>query len=235
MNDMKCFGYYIVKPLVKPEWCTLKTSHILSVSEDGLSEKFPDLEKCFWINYPKSNRAQYQKYLQLNDTDFSEFCRLVADLFENKRLTTDVRFCCFEDAVKICRYLINMDGYKIIGVFTDSTIFDEFEKEGTFDVVRSGNECTVQKYKIGCDILGCESLGKGYFSFCSYIADSLNEVIENRSDNKYTIDCQTGLIQNTYEETKSFSNLIQGQGEFVIWTPFEVCEYPYQVVERDTT
>ena len=222
---MKCFGYYIIKPLVKPEWCTLKTSHILSVSEDGLSEKFPDLEKCFWINYPESNRVQYQKYLQLNDTDFSEFCRLVSDLFANKRLTTDMRFCCFEDVIKIFKYTINVDEYKIIGIFTDSTFFDEFEEEGTFDIIMSGKDCAIQKNKIGCDILGCENSGNGYFSFGSYIADSLNEVIENHSDNKYIIDCQTGLIQNTYEETKLFSQLIQGQGEFVIWTPFEVHEY----------
>ena len=81
---MKCFGYYIVKSLIRPEWCTLKTSHILSVSEDGLSEKFPDLTKCFWINYPKSDRRQYQNYLQLDNNEFADFCDLVADLFENK-------------------------------------------------------------------------------------------------------------------------------------------------------
>lgn len=224
---MKCFGFYIVKPLVKPEWCTLNTSHILSVSEDGLSEKFPDLKKCFWINYPKSSRIQYQKYLKLSDNDFSELCSLVADLFDNKRLTTDVRFCCIEDVMKICQYLKNVQGYRIIGIFTDSKIFEEFENEGTFDVVMAGKECTLQKRKIGCDILGCESMGKGYFSFDSYITNSLNEVIENLSDYRYKTDHQTGLIQNTYEETEFFCNFIQGQGEFVIWTPFEVYEYFY--------
>ncbi|MBR1421976.1 MAG: hypothetical protein IJ571_00845 [Ruminococcus sp.] len=227
MNDMKCFGFYIIKPLVKPEWITLNTSHILSVSEDGLSEKFPNLEKCFWINYPKSNRVQYQNYLQLDDKDFSDFCKLVADLFDRKRLTTDVRFCCIEDVIKICQYLRNVNGYRIIGIFTDSVIFKEFENEGTFDVVMAGKECTLKKRKIGCDILGCESLGNGYYSFDSYIANSLNEVIEKQSNYRYTVDIKTGLIENTYEETIFFSNLIQGQGEFVIWTPFEVYEYFY--------
>lgn len=231
MNDMKCFGYYIVKSLLKPEWCTLKTSHILSVSEDGLSEKFPDLEKCFWINYPESNRVEYQKYLQLNDAEFSEFCNLVAELFGNERLTTDIRFCCFEDVIKIYKYLKNVEGYRIIGVFTDSEIFNEFEIEGTFDVVKSGNDCAMPKKKIGCDILGCEYWGKGYCSFDCYIADSLNEIIESQSDITLIVDNHTGLIQNTYEETKLFCSLIQGQGEYVIWTPFEIYEYPYIILE----
>lgn len=147
MNDMKCFGYYIVKPLLKPKWCTLKTSHILSVSENGLSEKFPDLEKCFWTNYPESNRTEYQRYLQLSDNDFWDFCRLVADLFDKNWLTTDVRFYCIDDVMKIYQYLRNVGGYRIIGIFTDYEIFDEFDNEGTFDVVKAGIECSNPRKK----------------------------------------------------------------------------------------
>ncbi|MDE6729632.1 MAG: hypothetical protein K2J71_02510 [Oscillospiraceae bacterium] len=224
MNDKKCFGYYIVKPLIKPEWCTLKTSHILSVSENGLSEKFPDLEKCFWINYPKSNRTEYQRYLQLSDYDFQDFCKLVADLFEHKRLTTDVRFYCMDDVIKISQYLRNADGYRIIGIFTDSEIFDEFDNKGTFDVVKAGIECSKPKKIIGCDILGCESSGEGYFSFDSYLINSLNEELEQLTDHSLIVDARTGLIQNSYEETKQYCDLIQGQGEPVIWTPYEIYE-----------
>ena len=36
---MKCFGYYIVKPMTKPKWCTLNTSKILTISESDLSYK----------------------------------------------------------------------------------------------------------------------------------------------------------------------------------------------------
>lgn len=227
MNDMKCFGYYIVKPLPKPQWCTLKTSHILSVSENGLSEKFPDLKKCFWINYPKSSRTEYQRYLQLSDHDFSDFCGLVADLFDNKRLTTDVRFCCMDDVMKIYPYLRNADGYRILGIFTDSETFDELDQEGAFDVVKAGIACGKPGKTIGCDILGCESLEKGSCSFDSYMINSLNEVLEQQTDNRFITDTQTGLIQNTYEETKQYCSLIQGQGEPVIWTPYEVYEFSY--------
>ena len=170
MNNMKCFGYYIVKPLLKPQWCNLKASYILSVSEDGLSEKFPDLEKCFWINYPISYRIEYQKYLNLNDNEFNDFCDLVANLFYNNLMTTDVRFCSFEDVKNIYKYLKNLDGYRIIGLFTDSMMFDEFKKQGTFETVMSGKEFNMSGKIIGYDILGCESMGKGYFSFDTYIA-----------------------------------------------------------------
>lgn len=81
--------------------------------------------------------------------------------------------------------------------------------------------------KIGYDILGCESLGKGYFSFDSYIINSLNEALEQQTDNSLIIDTQTGLIQNTYEEIKQYCSFIQGQGEPVIWTPYEVYEFLY--------
>lgn len=40
---MRAFGYYVVKPLPAPGWCRLDEESILSVSENGLSEKFPDL------------------------------------------------------------------------------------------------------------------------------------------------------------------------------------------------
>ena len=65
MSAMKCFGYYIVKPLEKPEWLNLEAIHILSVGS-GLSDTFPDLAKCFWTNYPESDRIQYKKKLPKN-------------------------------------------------------------------------------------------------------------------------------------------------------------------------
>ena len=136
-----------------------------------------------------------------------------------------MRFCCLEDVLKIRKYLRKVKGYRIVGIFTDTEIFDEFEREGTFDVVRFGKNNTVKRKSIGFDILGCECCGKGNFCFNSYLSDSLNEVIEKTADIKFTTDSQTGLIQNSYEETEYFCSLIQGMGEFVIWTPFEVYEY----------
>ena len=222
--DMKCFGYYIVKPLGRPDWCTLSSEALLSMSEDGLSEIFPALEKCFWVNYPESDRIKYREYLKLSDGEFASFRKEVADLFENKRLCTDGRFIDPEDALRLHRYLKNVSGYKIVGIFTDPQIFAEFEDEGTFDELPAGKDYTLPMRKIGCDILGCQSLGKGYHSFTSYIACSLNEEIEKKSDVSPVISEESGLLQNTYEQTSSFCDLIQGQGEPVIWTPFEVYE-----------
>lgn len=224
---MKCIGYYIVKPLLCPEWCTLQTSHILSVSENSLSEKFPDLKKCLWINYPESNKKQYQKYLMLSDEEFSDFSLLVADLFNNKLLSADVRFSTLEDTMRIYNFLKNVDGYRILGVYTDEDSFKEYENEGLFKIVMSGKENPVPGQKIGYEILGCENCGNGSFSFDSYIINSLYEVIEAQPNTKILIDNQTGLIQNTFEEVKAFCDMIQGQGEYVVWTPCQVREFYY--------
>lgn len=224
---MKCIGYYIVKPLLCLEWCTLQTSHILSVSENSLSEKFPDLKKCLWINYPESNKKQYQKYLMLSDEEFSDFSLLVADLFNNKLLSADVRFSTLEDTMRIYNFLKNVDGYRILGVYTDEDCFKEYENEGLFKIVLSGKENPVPGQKIGYEILGCENCGNGSFSLDSYIINSLYEVIEAQPNTKILIDNQTGLIQNTFEEVKAFCDMIQGQGEYVVWTPCQVREFYY--------
>ena len=206
----------------KPGWCTLKAESILSVSENGLSEKFPDLTKCFFVNCPRSNRAEYRRYLGLDDDVFSEFCRTVAHLFDDKKLATDSRFVCIEDILAVSRFLRNVEGIRVVGIYTDDDIFEEYRSEGTFDTVGAGMAHSLSSRKIGCDILGCESLDHGYSCFDTYIINSLNEKIGQRAELK--VDEHSGLLQNTYEETKHFCDMISGMGEPVIWTPFEVYE-----------
>lgn len=222
MAEMKCFGYYLAKPIPRPDWCTLGSSHILSVSEDDVGCKFPDLTKCFWINYPQSDRDRYAEYLGLDKNEFSELCDFVCKLFNQKRISTDVRFPFYEDALAMSRYLRNVSGFRVVGLFTDSKIFSEFEAEDTFGVIPAGDDHGGGKI-IGYDILGCESMSGGYYCFDSYIENSLHEVIGQNA--KLLVDGNTGLILNTYEETKGFCDIIQGMGEPVIWTPFELREY----------
>ena len=210
MTEMQCVGYYLVKPRVKPDWCTIKSKKILSVSENGLSDKFPDLTKCFWINYPRSHREEYAGYLGLNPREFSEFCQHVSDLFNGKRLTVDIRFSTLEDALMLSQYLRNVSGYRIVGVYTESSTFSEVKAEDDHQ----------GKY-IGCEILGSQMVEYGIDAFDSYLINSLNEVL----DTDLMIDAQTGLILNSYEETKQFCNKIQGMGEPVIWRPFVLMEF----------
>ena len=222
---IKCFGYYIVKALPSPEWCTLKADNILLAGDNGLSEKFPDLEKCFWANYPETYRVQYQKYLRLTDAEFAELRGLIAELFANDLISGGARFARFEDVKRIYKYLKNVNGYKIIGLFTDLKTYAVYEEDGFFKNIMTAKECTAQKDKIGCEILGGESLGSNSFFFDSYIINSLNKVLEARFGEKYMVDIQNGLVQNSFEETQSFCDLLQGQGEPVEWTAFEVYEF----------
>lgn len=78
---MRCFGYYVVRALPKPDWSRSKAERILSVSEDGLSEKIPDLTKCFYTNYPERDRELYRQYLMLTEKEFSLFRENVSTLF----------------------------------------------------------------------------------------------------------------------------------------------------------
>lgn len=224
MSAMKCFGYYIVKPLEKPKWLNLEAIHILSVGS-GLSDTFPDLAKCFWTNYPESDRIQYKKKLQLTDAEFTDFCNVVSDLFNSGRMAPDTRFAGIEDALKVYGYLKNVDGYRVVGLFTGEEIFDEYEKEGTFSEFKEGEESTLSCTFLGCDILGCESGGNGSFYLECYLINSLNEEIEKYPELRYKVDCETGLIADSFSEVGIFCDRIQGMGEPVVWAPFEVHEY----------
>ena len=224
MSAKKCFGYYIVKPLEKPEWLNLEAIHILSVGS-GLSDTFPDLTKCFWVNYPKSERIHYKERLQLTDDEFSDFCCLISELFNTGRMSPDVRFSRVEDALEVCEYLKNAEGYKIIGLFTSSEIFEEFKKEGFFTVFRAGEESSIPCTFLGCDILGSENVGNGSFCLDCYLVNSLNEEIAKHFEREYRVDHETGLMNNTFSEVTKFCEYIQGMGEPVMWTPFEVYEY----------
>ncbi len=224
MSSMKCFGYYIVRSVTKPEYLKLDVSCLLSVGSD-LSDTFPDLTKCFWINYPNSERIHYKERLQLTDDEFSDFCCLISELFNTGRMSPDVRFSRVEDALKVCEYLKNAEGYKILGLFTSSEIYEEFEKEGFFNVFRAGEESSIPCTFLGCDILGSENGGNGSFYFECYLVNSLNEEIAKHFDRQYMVDCETGLMINSFSEVIKFCECIQGMGEPVIWTPFEVYEY----------
>lgn len=217
MSEMKCFGYYLVEPLKKPDWCTLKADKILSVSENGLSCKHPVLSKCFWTNTPESGRKEYAQLLGLDREGFSLFSELINELFGNGRLTPYVRFSRFEDAVNVGCYLRNIPSLKLVGLFTDDENFANAEKTAAAVNKKSGGKL------IGCEILGSHMSEHGYFSFDSYIINSLNEVLEEKTDIR--IDRDTGLILDPYEEARRFSAIIQGMGEPVIWSPFEIYEY----------
>ena len=219
MTGMKCFGYYLVKPMPTPNWCTIKSKNILSISESDLSYKFPDLTKCFWANYPQSDRDEYAKYLGLSSLEFSDFCKNVSNLFNENRLAVDASFSSLADALMLSTYIRKAHGYRLVGLYTDNRLFSKYEDEGYFKFNKAGDNINGGK-RIGCEILG--SNGDG---FDSYIINSLNEILDKSVD--LIIDNQTGLILNTYEEARHFSDMIQGMGEPVIWRPFELYEYEF--------
>lgn len=221
---MKCFGYYIVKLVEKPDYVKLDVDNILSVGE-FVNDLFPDLTKCYWVNIPEKDKTEYKEYLKLTDDEFSEFCKYVSDLIDRGLMSPHVKFSRIEDAVKMRGYLKNVEGYKIIGVFTSSQYFAEYEEGETFKIYKAGEECSIPRKYLGIDILGCECGGPGAFWFDCYLDDNLNEEIEKHPDSNYKVSCETGLILNSFEEAEKYCDWIQEMGEDVVWTPFEVYEY----------
>ena len=162
------------------------------------STVYPGVTEDVCVNYPESDRIQYKETLQLTESEFSEFCCLISELFDKRMMSPDVRFIRIEDAIKVYKYLKNTDSYRLLGLFTSSEIFDEFEEEGTFSVFKAGEATSNPCIFLGCDILGCENGGNGAFYFDCYLVNALNEEIAKHPNSRYRVNSETGLIMNSF-------------------------------------
>lgn len=217
MQGMKCLGYYFVRPLQRPWWCTLEAEKILSVSENGLSDKFPDLTKCVFTNYPKRERFDYARMLGLDEEEFVGFSRLAEDMFNWGELDSYSRFRSLESAEKMLPYLENTGGtFRLVGLFTDEDSVCGYK--GNIQNVNKSGRFTAKK--LGCEILGNGAVGDSGLAWDSYIINSLNEELVDLQ-----VDSGTGLIVNDFGRVKEFSEMIRSMGEPVIWNAFEIYEY----------
>ena len=220
MAEMKLMGYYIVRPVTRPSFCTLDCTHILTVSEYEFDCVFPDLTKCYFINYPQSVREEYAKQYGLDDAAFVKMCQLTNEFINEHRMAIDCRFGSLEDARAMLRFTEKTDGHRIIGIYTEESIAAEFGDE-YFSCIPL-TECDETGITIGCDILGSECIG-GDFRYCCYLVNGLDKVIAEKAE--IIIDHSTGLLQNPFDEVRGFADMIQGMGEPVVWTPFEIREF----------
>ncbi|MDE6593224.1 MAG: hypothetical protein K2K57_09205 [Oscillospiraceae bacterium] len=220
MQEMKCLGYYFVKPLPRPWWCTLETEKILSVSENGLSDKFPDLTKCFFTNYPKRVRYEYAQILGLDEEEFVGFSRLTEELFYKGELDNYSRFRSLGSAEEMLPYLENIGQnigmFRLVGLFTDEEIFCGYKR----DIQNADESTRFTAKKLGCEILGNSAVKNGELAWDSYIINSLNEELDD-----LRVDSGTGLIVNDFVQVKEFAEMIRSMGESVIWNAFEIYEY----------
>ncbi|MDE7294085.1 MAG: hypothetical protein K2N72_06645 [Oscillospiraceae bacterium] len=224
MQGMKCLGYYFVRPLPRPWWCTLEAENILSVSENGLSDKFPDLMKCVFTNYPKREHYEYARMLGLDEEEFVGFSRLAGDLFNWGELDSYSRFRSLESAEAMLPYLENIGSkigpkigmFRLVGLFTDEEIFREYKK----DIQNADESRHFTAKKLGCEILGNGAVGDSGLAWDSYIINSLNEELDG-----LRVDSGTGLIVNDFGRVKEFSEMIRSMGEPVVWNAFKIYEY----------
>lgn len=221
----KCLGYYIVEALPKPEWCLIDAQYILSPTSE-LTRIYPDLTKCYWINYPKSEKKDYAVHMGIGEEEFIAFENSVSDMIDNdKVMAIDGRFNDLQSAMKIRSFFKNQESLKIIAIYTKFEYVEDLVKDGCLDNVGVAETTDILGNWLGNDILGSDCINGGYFYYCSYLSNSLEQKIKSKFEIKFS--SSIGLIQNTFEETEEFCDLIQGMGEYVIWMPYSIFEIEY--------
>ena len=208
--NFQMIGYYIVDPVIKPEYISLPCKTLLSISP-CICDIHPNLNNCFWDKHD-ADRTAYKAQLGLSNGAFSKLLSTVAELFNSKLLDVDGRFISLADAHSFYNsYLSNRIDAKIIGV---ALLQDNVEK--LIGEYWGLNAAAPRKTPEQKQLLGGEIIGFDGGSFHSYLCNGLEKDISKQ----YTIitnDC--GTIQNDYSQIQQFADYIQGKGEPVLWLP----------------
>ena len=217
---MVCFGYYITEKKVKPEWCNIESEYILSLDEE-FGDLHPDLTRCFFTNYSESHRREYAKFLNLSESDYKQFCDIVSDMIETKRLSVSGKFRDFEDAVKIYSYFKDYKSIKIVSICTSEKYVEMLKEDNCFDNVGISEFNDSGKF-LGYEILGTEFINEWY-NFESYLTSNFQEELSKHYDLKVSRD--NGLIQNSFEEAEEFAEFIHNIDGLFYWIVYSVYEY----------
>lgn len=212
------FGYYIVAPVLKPDYIGLNCASILSASE-CICDFHPSLDGSLWLNHQQEQKA-YQETLGLTDEKFDEMKALVCTLHVEHRLDNDSRFLALSDAVSFYQtYLCRLKDLRIIELaleVRDQPLILE-ETEGDTNVA-----VPLTAIQPGGTLLGYELLGWDYCSFHSYLCNGLDKHIAEKFPLQVN---EVGLMQHSYSQVKAFAKHIEHKGEPVCWVPFALYEH----------
>ena len=105
------------------------------------------------------------------------------------------------------------DGLRIVGQFAAKDIAGRFISENDFCPCEENLE---PKMLLGGEILGFDG------GLHSYLCNGLDKNLRERFAIRWN---GWGLIENSYEEMRTFAAFIQGQGEPVDWLPYLLFDY----------
>ena len=209
------YGYYIVEPVLRPEYLCVDCKKILTVST-CICNQYPSLYGSFWPNHSQE-QIEYQKQLQLSNKEFKDMKETVSFLFNENKLEHDSRFAELSDAKDFYnKYLYHLPSLQIVSIALEDGYRDIFVNEikDMNNIYSSLKATPVDGILLGYDILGWD-----YGSFHTYLCNGLDKDIMESFPLKVN---ELGLIQNPYMQIKKFAEYIADMGEPVVWLPFAV-------------
>ena len=124
------------------------------------------------------------------------------------------RFSRLKDALVFYKeFSEKADGLRIVGQFAAKDIAGRFISENDFCPCEENLE---PKMLLGGEILGFDG------GLHSYLCNGLDKNLRERFAIRWN---GWGLIENSYEEMRTFAAFIQGQGEPVDWLPYLLFDY----------
>lgn len=206
-------GYYICERIAVPEWLN-RSGTMLSVSEcfGGIH---PRLDTCFFQNdyIGQEERDAYRKRWGFSDEKNLELEKEIGVLLK-KGLAEDGRFQRLSDARHFYDSYFSKGNCILVSVSTREKYFDILKDELMSE--RLDANCLVSGVADENELLGFDILGWDIDYFHTFLCNRLQEMLPDAKFNSF------GLLENTFEETVSFSARIQGYGEPVLWVPCRI-------------
>lgn len=121
-------GYYIIEPVLKPQYMSLGCKEILTVS-GCICDRHPILNGSFWSNHI-NEQIKYQKRLNLSDKEFTSMKESVSFLFNEHKLDCDSCFADLSDELNFYgKYLTHLSSIQIVSVAVEATYINALLEE----------------------------------------------------------------------------------------------------------
>lgn len=220
-------GYYIIKPLPRPNRMNDNVLHELILSASRCICKFYPDYSVIW-NESKTQKEEYMKAIGIDGCTYDSMeCWLKEEECANNFDFPDV-FNNYESAIEFCRkFLYNQSDLRVIGVALPAIYRDSFIKEQ--NDLRNGICNNLMKY-LSIDshstILGYEILGFEQGGFHSYICNGL----QNEYYKKYKLTLNENGFISSLEEAQTLADYTNEQIEAkepVLWLPWAILDTPY--------
>ncbi|MBT9448555.1 hypothetical protein ICN84_00525 [Akkermansia glycaniphila] len=204
-------GYYLAECGHLPDYHPQAPGRLLTASH-CFCRLHPDLTACYWNGW-ETKKEPYQQKTGLSDEALASLSQHLSTM----EIDSDSRFERLADAQYIQQtYFPHRNDIHLISISLTAPYRDKLSPHGPANHITK-TLCT-QKLDGGRH-LGNDILGWDIGSFHTYLCNGLEQDIAAIHPLRLNT---WGLIDNPYEEVETYAELIQNQGEPVIWLPVAV-------------